>query len=77
MLEFWCFYNRKRKNTVEIRWFKSVDYVQIYNAVNSEQPAAKAGATSGCFPRLPCARAVFLAIVDGPNYKCILVNENI
>ena len=29
-------------NTVEIRWLKSVDYVRIYNAVNSEQPAAKA-----------------------------------
>ena len=42
MLAFWCFYNRNRKNTVGIRWLKSVDYVQIYNAVNSEQPAAKA-----------------------------------
>ena len=38
VLAFWCFYNRNKKNTVEIRWLKSV--VQIYNAVNSEQPAA-------------------------------------
>ena len=37
MLAFCCFYNRNRKNTLEIRWLKSVDYVQIYNAVNSER----------------------------------------
>ena len=42
VLAFWCFYNRNRKNTVEIRWVKSVAYVRIYNAINSEQPAAKA-----------------------------------
>ena len=42
VLAFWCIYNRNRKNTVEIRWVKSVDYVRIYNAINSEQAAAKA-----------------------------------
>ena len=29
-------------NIVETRWLKSVDYVRLYNAANSEQPAAKA-----------------------------------
>ena len=41
-LAFWCFYNRNKKNTVEMRWVKSVEYVRIYNAINSEQPATKA-----------------------------------
>ena len=35
-------YNGNRKNTVEIRWVKCVAYVRIYNAINSEQPAAMA-----------------------------------
>ena len=37
----WYFYIRNRKNTVEIQWVKSVEYVWIYNAIDSEQPAAK------------------------------------
>ena len=44
VLSFLCFYNRNRKNIVEIWWVQSVEYVRIYNAINSdlEQPAAKA-----------------------------------
>ena len=42
MLAFWCFYDRYRKSTVEIRWVKSAEYVRIYNAINSEQAAPKA-----------------------------------
>ena len=42
MLAFCCIYNRNRKHTGEIRWVKSVEYVRIYNAINSEQTAAKA-----------------------------------
>ena len=67
VLAFWCFYNKNRKNTVEIRWVKIVECVPIYNAINSEQPTADISVpTSGCFARLRRARAAFLAIVDGP-----------
>ena len=54
---------------MEIRWVKSVEYVQIYNAINSEQPAAKANLYPLPVVLLasPARGPVFLAIVDGRN----------